>query len=98
MNALVNNGALFKISIAQGDQNELNNELLFTKVHSFLAKMTNDEPLNLRPKSQEVLRQTGFETTFTDCGHRSQSRGRSAKPRTVRGSWQVESLHSRFET
>jgi hypothetical protein len=70
---------------------------LLTKVLSFLAKMTNDEPLNLRPKSQEVLRQTGFETTFTGRGHGSQSRGKSAKPRSVRGSWQIESLHSKSE-
>lgn len=60
--------------------------------------MTNDEPLNRRAKSHEVLRQTGFETTFTGRGHRLQSRGRSAKPRTVRGSWHIESLRSRFET
>jgi hypothetical protein len=36
--------------------------------------------------------------TFMGCDRKSQSRDKSAKPRNVRGSWQIESLLSRFET
>ncbi len=86
-----------KFSLTHSCQNPPHNKMLFARVHSFAAKMTNDEPLNRRAKSQEVLRQTGFETTFTGRGRRSQSRGNNAKPRIERGPWQIESLQSRFE-
>ena len=49
------------------------------------------------PKSQEVLRQTGFKTTFWAQTGNPQSGARSAKPRMVRGSGQFESLFSKFE-
>lgn len=49
------------------------------------------------PKSQEVLRQMGFETAFSARAANPQSEARSAKPRMVRGSRPCESLFSDFE-
>ena len=82
---------------ATSPQTTPHHQLPFTKVHSFLAKMTNDEPLNPHPKSHEVLRQTGFETTFRSRCRRSQSGAQSKKPRVVRGLRLPQGLLSRFE-
>ena len=48
-------------------------------------------------KSHEVLRQTGFETTFRGRCRRSQSGAKSKKPRVVRGLRLPQGLLSRFE-
>lgn len=49
------------------------------------------------PKSQEVLRQKAFETTFTPRGRNAQSGARSAKPRVVRGFVQLLWVNSQLE-
>ena len=48
--------------------------LAFARMHPYRAA-----------HSQEVLRQTGFETTFSAGRRRAQSGAPSAKPRVVRG-------------
>jgi hypothetical protein len=52
---------------------------------------------NQARKSHEVLRQTGFETTFRGRCRRSQSGAQSKKPRVVRGLRLPQGLLSRFE-
>ncbi len=52
---------------------------------------------NQARKSHEVLRQMGFETTFTGRCRRSQSGAQSKKPRVVRGLRLPQGLLSRFE-
>ena len=48
-------------------------------------------------KSQEVLRQKAFETTFSTPGARAQSGALSAKPRVVRGIGQLPFADSQLE-
>ena len=49
------------------------------------------------PKSQEVLRQKAFETTFSTPGGKAQSGALSAKPRVLRGLGQLGIALSEFE-
>ena len=75
---------------------------LTTKFHSAWFKACFAETCkftarNQVRKSHEVLRQTGFETTFPGQCHRPQSRAQSKKPRVVRGLRLPQGLLSRFE-